>query len=258
MDERRSEDPAGTGPADNMPTERFPPVAPISTPGQPPLTVSPPAMSDEPGMSTPPPPPTAGWVPAQPTSVPPTSPPVGAPTGWVGPQTTPAAQWTPAAAQPGMMPAGAVYVREGGVTGLAKLGSLILIIFGLLFTLAGAVLLVIGREFETATIDPGLEQYRDLVGGLASGIGIVILVVAIIEILIGIFAWRGSGFARFIGIIYGILFGLVGLAGIAGAGTTTNPPTTTGSNSIVPAAIIAVAYLYVAAVFIFRYRSRPS
>jgi hypothetical protein len=158
-----------------------------------------------------------------------------------------------------MTPGGAVYVREGGVTGLAKLGALILIIFGILFALAGAVLLVVGREFETATIDPGLEQYRDLFGRLAAGLGIVILAIAIVEIIVGIFAWRGSGFARFIGIIYGIIFGLLGLAGIAGSGTTqpgTTPGTTT--SSIVPAVIVAVAYLYVAVVFIFRFRRRPT
>ena len=47
-------------------------------------------------------------------------------------------------------------------------------------------------------------------------LGVVILVIGIVEVLAGIFSWRGSGWARVVGIIYGLLLGLLFVAGLFG------------------------------------------
>jgi hypothetical protein len=86
---------------------------------------------------------------------------------------------------------------------------------------------------------------------------IVILVLAVLEVLVGIFAWRGSGFARFAGTLYALIFGipllLIALAGPSSRsvdGVTTN--TTAGFAFVL---VFAIGYLFTAFAFIFRWRS---
>lgn len=178
------------------------------------------------------------------------TPPAGQPApaqgGWGQPPAQPPAGWAQPQPQPSYRPS---------TTGLAKLGSLILILWGLLFTLLGGVTVAGGALFRDALrsmAGQDLEggQFADALGAGLAIIGVIVLVIALAEVLVGIFSWRGSGFARVLGIIYGLLFGLTLLAGSLGA------PTDGSNGGGVVGLVLAGSYLYTAFIFIVAYRSR--
>jgi hypothetical protein len=186
--------------------------------------------------------------PAEPTMAPeapvPAAPP--APTGWVqAPAATPPppGQWV-------MPPAVAT---RGGVTGLAKLGALVLIVFGVLWALLGVLIILSG------SVVTSLPGFGDQIGNITLssltsiivGVGIVILFIALVEVLAGIFAWRGSGLARFIGMVYGFVFGLGTLLSVTQAGASDVQGAQGGSLFLL---VFAVGYLYVLIVFLLRWR----
>ena len=80
---------------------------------------------------------------------------------------------------------------------------------------------------------------------------IILVVIGVLQLLSGLFAWRGSSGGRVGGIIFGVLFGLFGLLGLIGSGRSSD---TTGS--IVISLILAVGYLYTAAVFALAFREK--
>jgi hypothetical protein len=147
--------------------------------------------------------------------------------------------------------------RQGPVSGLAKLGALVLFVFGVLWALIGGLLLVAGGAirdqlgFAQDFGQPFGQDFGDLAAGLFVGIGIVILFIALVEILAGIFAWRGSGLARFAGIVYGLVFG-VGSLLVAAGGRGTDAAAAQGG--VLFMAVFAIGYLYTLLVFIFRWR----
>ena len=175
--------------------------------------------------------------------------PVSAPSGPpMAPPAPPPSAWVTAPVQQ----------SRGGVTGLAKLGALVLVLFGLFWSLIGAALLVAGglatsilEQMDLEGMDQG--QLGDILGGAIAGFGIVILLIAIVEVLVGIFAWRGSGFARMLGILYGLGFG--GITLLAALGSSQSAEVSAAGGGVATLAI-AIAYLYVALVFIVRYRAR--
>ena len=139
------------------------------------------------------------------------------PPGYPPPGYPPPGYGAPIGAPPGMM-----WVQaKVPVTPLAKVGALFLVIVGALVTLAGLIVLVIG----------------------------------VLHILSGIGSWRGAGIARVLGIILGILFGLIALAGAAGGTTDTNGAST---SSGVVGWVVAAGYIYTAAVLIFAWKQKPA
>jgi hypothetical protein len=227
---------------ESVPPSPTPPASWQQAPTSPPPATSaapPPAYQPSPAYQPPPAttgaPPPATWQQAAPPAA-------AAATGWQQPPS----QWV----QPPQ-----VGMAAGGATGLAKVGSIILILFGLLFALAGVVL-TIGASAIRDALESQYPEFADALANVAAVIGIVILVVAILEIVTGIFAWRGAGWARVVGIIYGLFFGLVLLAGLVGP-RATQPIANDGSNTLLTTAVAAIAYLYVAVVFIFRFRKSP-
>jgi hypothetical protein len=168
-------------------------------------------------------------------------------------QTTPASQPAPESSswvQPDV-------ARQGGTTLLAKLGGLILFVWGLLFTLLGGAAIAGGALFKDtlrnlAGQDLDAGQVGDVVGGAIVVVGVVVVVIAIVEMLVGIFSFRGGGFARVLGILYGLFFGLILLAASVG-------PRDLGTGSAsggVLGLVLAASYLYTAIVFVVAYRSK--
>jgi hypothetical protein len=182
-----------------------------------------------------------------PTDPTPETPPVPpAPSGWVQPAAPPpmppASDW--------VMPASAV--QRGAVSGLSKLGALVLIIFGVLWALIGALFVVSGNFLkDTINLTQDYGELGNAVAGILFVFGIVILVIAIVEILVGVFAWRGSSLARILGILYGLLFGLGSL--FVATGARQADATASGGPGIV-LIVFAVGYLYVLAAFLLRWR----
>ena len=154
--------------------------------------------------------------------------------------------------------------RQGGVTILAKLGALILFLWGLLFTALGGLAIALGAQFKGALESVvGAEALTSGVGNAIGGaivvVGVVVIVGAVIEMLVGIFAWRGSGFARVMGILYGLFFGGLGVMGILGTASAGSSLDELGVSAASPAIgqiIFTALYLYPAIVFILAYRSK--
>ena len=169
-----------------------------------------------------------------------------APSGWVQPAAPPpmppASEW--------VMPAAA---RQGGaVSGLSKIGALVLVLFGLFWTVIGALFVVSGNLIkDTINLSQDFGDLGNAVAGILFVFGIAILVIAIVEVLVGIFAWRGSGLARVLGILYGLLFGLGSLFVMSGARQA--EAGASGSPAIV-LIVFGVGYLYVLVAFLFRWR----
>jgi hypothetical protein len=141
--------------------------------------------------------------------------------------------------------------RQGPVSGLAKLGAVVLIIFGLLWAVIGALLVVASRAISDLVGAQGFGEFGDFAAGLFGAIGIGILVIALIEILAGLFAWRGSGLARFAGIVYGLVFGAGSLL-VATSSRGTDAAAAQGGALFI--GVFAIGYLYTLVVFIFRWR----
>jgi len=89
-------------------------------------------------------------------------------------------------------------------------------------TLVG-VFFVLGAAILTkAANQQGVPGLGAVVGGTLAVIAVVVLVIGIVEIVGGVGVWRGSGWGRVVGLIYGVLGLLLGLAITLDAATTTN------------------------------------
>ncbi len=194
-----------------------------SAPPAPPVGAAPPAAAGPPpGWGQPPAPPAAAGA---------------APSAWVQPQQ-------------GWVQPQAVATR-GPVSLLSKIGSLFLMVMGVLISLGGLAI-VAGGGVLTAIDDQ--SGFADAVGGAIAVFGVVIVVIGALQLLAGIGAWRGSGVGRVLGVIFGVLFGLIALG--AGAARTTDATTGVSVGGGPVAIVIAAGYLYTAAVFIFVWRRR--
>jgi hypothetical protein len=146
-----------------------------------------------------------------------------------------------------------MYAAQGPVTPWAKIGAVFLDVMGVLITLAGLLILVGGAALRDIGDSAG---FGDAIGTAAAVFGIIIAVIGVLQLLSGLFAWRGSGGGRAGGIIFGLLFGVFGLLGLISA---MRVDSVTGSNTgggLVFSLIIAVGYLYTAAVFLFAFREK--
>ena len=190
-----------------------------------------------------PPQPQQGWVQQQP-----------APPGYQ-PQQVPPPGW--GQPQQGWAPPGGMWVQmKQPVTGLAKIGALYLALLGLLIALLGAVFIiggvVGGAALQDSITSNGLDStLGNAVAGIAIVIGGFVLIIGVLHLLSGIFAWRGAGVARVLGVIFGLIFGGLGLVGALGS--TANA--STASAGVLTWAIV-IGYLYTAVVFIFVWKQK--
>lgn len=132
----------------------------------------------------------------------------------------------------------------GRVTGLAKIAAGILIVVGLLITVLG-VLLVGGGALLGTYGQSDLPGLAGPFGAIFAGIGVVVIVLGVIELLAGIGSWRGSGAGRVVGIIYGVLGALGGISGLSSS----------NSGGSLGSIITLVLFGYVAVVLLFRWKA---
>jgi hypothetical protein len=126
--------------------------------------------------------------------------------------------------------------RRQPISGPAKLGSAVLVVFGILWALAGAWLVAVTFGHDDG--DMLSPQFVALVG-------ILIVVIALLQTLIGVLAWRGDPVARVMGILYAFVFGLGELwveVWLRGAPSGVEQPVLVG---------FAIGYVYTIVVFIF-------
>jgi hypothetical protein len=133
-------------------------------------------------------------------------------------------------------------VALGPVTPWTKIGAVFLDVMGVLIIVGGLFAIVGGAAIRDIGDIGDTAGFGDAVGGALAILGVILVVIGVLQLLSGLFAWRGSSGGRVGGIIFGVLFGLFGLLGLIGSGRSSD---TTGS--IVISLILAVGYLYTAA-----------
>ena len=181
---------------------------------------------------------------------PPQSPPPVAPSGWSQP--------APAG------PTGAGWVQPaaagayGPVTGLAKVAGIVILLFGLFWGAIGGLILLAGGLTKAGSGSTSFAQFGDAVGNFIAGFGIVILVLAIIELIAGIGILMSKDWARVAGIVYSLIFGVgsifIVLAGV-GAGNA-DSGTGAAASTLVFGLVFLVGYLYALFALGMRWRSR--
>jgi hypothetical protein len=235
-----SQPPAAAGPAWGQPPAAPPAAGPAW--GQPPA--APPAAAG-PAWGQPPAPaaPPAGWA----------SPPAAAPaqTGWAQPQPTPG--WV----QPAIN-------QQGSVTILARLAGLFLVLLGLFWGLIGVVLIIGGSAFRSFLDNFGplnsdtntVDAAGNIVSGVFVGIGIVMLVLAIVEVLGGFGAILGKTWGRIIGILYSLVFGAFLLIGLTGSTRASDLSDGDARGGVIFLLVMFLLYLYALVVLLLRWRGR--
>ena len=212
-------------------------------------------------MDQPPQDPTPPVQPAQPAPPPPGP-------AWGQPSAPPAQQYAPPPA-PGTWaqpaPAGNQWVQppavQGPVTGLAKIGGLIIALIAALWIFFG-VLIVIGGALTKGLFDSigSGTDVSNAVGGAIAVFGVIILVFAVIEFLGGLGALFGKDWGRVISIIYGLLFGvaslLIGFSAMAGARSTNSDVAGGALGGALFFVAHGVLYLFAAIVLMARWRGR--
>ena len=150
------------------------------------------------------------------------------------------------------MPAAAV--RQSS-SGLAKAAAIVLLVFGVLASLAGVLFLLGGAVASGIGDDTGFTRFGDFVGGVLVVVGIIVLLIGLVEILGGIGSWRGSEWGRVIGLVYGVLGFLFGLAAAAG-GRRVEDVNAGSGGGVAFGIVIILAYGFVTFALGFRWKDR--
>lgn len=227
-----------------------PPIGakPPTSGAQPPSADEPPALAPlvEQAGSTPPnqlddttAQPTSSWAPPASSHTPPPIPP---------PVAQPAVSWAPA---------GPPVAVAGQRTGLAMGAGVLLIVLGILGTLAGLAIAVIGRAVIQSIRDfgpiPELEgiDTETFLSGFIVFFGIVIIVYSLMYLFAGIGVLRSRDWGRVLGIIVGVLSGVIWLGGMGGARRTVG-------DDIALAVIALAIHVYIVVALLFFWRTKPA
>jgi hypothetical protein len=171
-------------------------------------------------------------------------------TGWNQP---PAAPATTGWVQPSAAAA------RGPVTGFAKIGAVVLVVNGILWTLFWGAIVLLGAAAK-GSLDSlgGGTALGDSIGGAIAAVGIFFLVIAVLELIVGVASWMGKEWARIGGIVYALLFGgVLLLSGLSALGAGNSTGTNTAASALVILAF-AIAYIYTLVVFAVRWRGRAT
>jgi hypothetical protein len=103
-----------------------------------------------------------------------------------------------------------------------------------------------------------VDTAGNIVGGALVGIGIVMLILAIVEVLGGFGAIFGKSWGRLIGILYSLFFGSFLLLGLTSATRNSNLGDTSGAGGGLIFLLVMIAlYAYSLIVLILRWRGSP-
>jgi hypothetical protein len=98
--------------------------------------------------------------------------------------------------------------------------SIVLIVIGTLFTLLGLLVVIGGALLGSMADRPDLladfPELTGAVGGIVAIVGALVLGFGVIELLSGIFAMRGRGWARITAIAIAVVGGLFAFLGVIG------------------------------------------
>jgi hypothetical protein len=150
---------------------------------------------------------------------------------------------------------------KGAVMGLGRVAGLVISVIACVWVLFGALIIVGGALTKGMFDNLGSgTDFSNAAGGFIAVIGIVVLVLALIELAGGLATLFGKDWGRVISIVYSLLFGvatlLIGLSALAsGRNEAISGSATTGALFFLAHAI---AYIFVAVVLIVRWRGRAT
>ena len=184
--------------------------------------------------------------PSPPQGTPPTAP----PSGW-NPQPTPAGP----AGTGWVQPAAAV---RGPVTGLAKIAGIVILLNGIVWTLFWGAATVLGVAAKGYLDNLGGSGVGDAIGGAIATVGVFFLVVAILELLVGVGVLMSKEWGRIGGVVYSLIFGAVTLLiGLSAFGARSDSVDTSGAmTGGIIFLVLAIGYIYSLIVLAMRWRSR--
>jgi hypothetical protein len=154
--------------------------------------------------------------------------------------------------------------QQGPVTILARIAGLVLVLLGLFWGLIGVVLIIGGSAFRSfldnfgplSTNASNVDAAGNIVGGIFVGIGIVMLILAIVEVLGGFGAMLGKTWGRIIGVLYSLVFGVFLLIGLTGSSRAADVSNTDTRGGVIFLLVMFLLYLYALVVLIIRWRGR--
>jgi hypothetical protein len=133
---------------------------------------------------------------------------------------------------------------------LAIIAGVVLLLWGLLWTLGGVGLIAVSNVTGLITDNLG-QNLADSIHNIVVVVGAVVLVVGLLQLLSALGVWLHKGWARILGILFGILGTLFGLAAVAGAaGNRSGVSSSTTGNSLVGALVVLVSYAFVLVILI--------
>jgi hypothetical protein len=148
---------------------------------------------------------------------------------------------------------------RGPVTSLAKIAGLIVLVFGLLWAGIGALIVLGGAAAKVGGTSAGIPGLGNAVGDFLAGFGIVILVIAIVEILGGIGVLLSKEWGRIIAITYSLIFGFGSIFIVAGGANANNVSDTTGGGvALIIGLVFLLGYAYSLVVLMARWRGRAT
>jgi hypothetical protein len=148
---------------------------------------------------------------------------------------------------------------RGPVTGLAKIAGIFLLVFGLLWTGIGALFVLGGAAAKVGGSNAGIPGLGNAVGDFVAGFGIVILVIAVVEILGAIGVLLSKEWGRIIGIVYSLIFGLGSILIVGGGASANNVSNTNGGGvTLIIGLVFLIGYAYSLIVLAARWRGRAT
>jgi hypothetical protein len=150
----------------------------------------------------------------------------------------------------GYGPVGVTPSRAASPTVAAVLAGLLLVLLGLLWTVFCGAVLGLGRLESVAPRGFQGPVIPDASAGLLAPTLIALLVFGVIEVIVGILVWRGNEAARVVGIVYGVAFALLWVAGVA-----VGLPAL-GDSATVIAVVMIIVHAYVALSLGFAWKRR--
>jgi len=131
-------------------------------------------------------------------------------------------------------------------SGLDRVAAALLLFMGGITTLVGVFLLVSAAILKGAADQTGVSGLGAVVGGTLAVVAVIVLAVGLVEMLGGVGVWRGSAWGRVVGLIYGVIGLLLGLAVTLDAATTSSGTRDSAVGGIVFLAVYSVITLVLA------------
>jgi len=166
--------------------------------------------------------------------------------------------------QPTYWNAGATTEYGYNTSILAIIAGVVLLLWGLLWTFGGIALIAVSNVTGLITDNLG-QNLADSIHNIIVVVGAVVLIIGLLQLLSALGVWLHKSWARILGILFGILGTLFGLAAVAGAAQNRNLSgisSNASGNSMAGALVVLVSYALILVVLIiagghFR-RDRPA